>query len=66
VNLYPGAVVTAEFLTLEEGVWLLTTQHVSDNRKTINILNLGNHSFSYQCTMLLRSILLDLSIFKSF
>ncbi|XP_056004296.1 ceruloplasmin-like isoform X2 [Ostrea edulis] len=33
VNLYPGATVTAEFLTQEEGAWLLTTQHVSGNRK---------------------------------
>ncbi|XP_061194272.1 coagulation factor V-like [Saccostrea echinata] len=31
LSLYPGASIIAEFLTLEEGVWLLTTQHKSDN-----------------------------------
>ncbi|XP_062572535.1 ceruloplasmin-like isoform X2 [Saccostrea cucullata] len=31
LSLYPGASVVAEFLTLEEGLWLLTTQHKSDN-----------------------------------
>lgn len=31
LSLYPGAAVQANFRTLEEGLWLLTTQHTSDN-----------------------------------
>lgn len=31
LSLYPGAAVQANFRTLEEGVWQLTTQHTSDN-----------------------------------
>lgn len=33
LSLYPGAAVQANFRTLEEGTWQLTTQHTSDNRK---------------------------------
>lgn len=33
LSLYPGAAVHANFRTIEEGVWQLTTQHTSDNRK---------------------------------
>uniref|UniRef100_K1QSH0 Ceruloplasmin n=2 Tax=Magallana gigas TaxID=29159 RepID=K1QSH0_MAGGI len=31
LSLYPGAAVQANFRTLEEGTWQLTTQHTSDN-----------------------------------
>lgn len=33
LSLYPGAAVQANFRTIEEGVWQLTTQHTADNRK---------------------------------